>query len=102
MLRKNLNVSRGLVNGSIGIFKHFLYETGKKTSNLPFENVDVSDLNIKYIPICPVQSQLVLAYCQLCLMLVILNFILDSYMLHYVVLLTFNRYVSLHHCLYKD
>ncbi|KAK3931635.1 ATP-dependent DNA helicase [Frankliniella fusca] len=63
MLRRNINVTRGLVNGSIGILKHIFYEKDCKPPTVPlcvliqFENVDTKDLNITYIPILPVLSQ---------------------------------------------
>ncbi|KAK3914478.1 ATP-dependent DNA helicase [Frankliniella fusca] len=59
MLRKNLNVSRGLVNGCVGILKHLIYEKGMKPPSLPlcalvkFENVHLSDLDITLVPIVP-------------------------------------------------
>ncbi|KAK3916447.1 ATP-dependent DNA helicase [Frankliniella fusca] len=62
MLRKNINVSRGLVNGAIGVIKHIVFEKGKKPPLLPlcilvkFETVTLSDLNIQYVPIIPVVS----------------------------------------------
>ncbi|KAK3932312.1 LOW QUALITY PROTEIN: ATP-dependent DNA helicase [Frankliniella fusca] len=62
MLRKNINVSRGLVNGALGVIKHIVFEKGKKPPLLPlcilvkFETVTLSDLNIQYVPIIPVVS----------------------------------------------
>ncbi|KAK3910005.1 LOW QUALITY PROTEIN: ATP-dependent DNA helicase [Frankliniella fusca] len=63
MLRRNINVTRGFVNGSIGILKHIMCERNCKPPSVPlcvlvqFENVDTDDLNITYIPILPVLSQ---------------------------------------------
>ncbi|KAE8740465.1 hypothetical protein FOCC_FOCC014014 [Frankliniella occidentalis] len=62
MLRKNINISRGLVHGAIGIIRHIVYESGKKPPDLPmcvlieFESVNLQDLSIKYVPLVPLQS----------------------------------------------
>ncbi|KAK3910038.1 ATP-dependent DNA helicase [Frankliniella fusca] len=50
MLRRNINVCRGLVNGAIGIVKHIVYE------HVEFDSIDLHDIDIKYIPITPIQS----------------------------------------------
>lgn len=62
MLRRNINVSRGLVNGSVGTIYKILYEPGRQPPMLPryvlvkFDNVDISDLGVDYVPIRPVIS----------------------------------------------
>ncbi|KAE8739274.1 hypothetical protein FOCC_FOCC015234 [Frankliniella occidentalis] len=62
MLRKNINISTGLVNGAIGIIRHILYDHGQRPPTLPicilieFESVNLEDLHIKYVPLVPIQS----------------------------------------------
>ena len=62
MLRRNLNTSRSLVNGTIGRVKCILYAEGKKPPMLPrfvviqFEGFKGSDLEYNFVPIRPVVS----------------------------------------------
>ncbi|KAE8739203.1 hypothetical protein FOCC_FOCC015294 [Frankliniella occidentalis] len=102
MLRKNLNVSRGLVNGCVGTVKTFIYEYNNyRPPALPvcvlvqFDNVDLTGCDFNYVPIKPYLSmwfrngvtctrfQLPLALCWACTIhksqgLTLLRVILDA------------------------
>ena len=60
MLRRNLIVSRGLVNGAIGKIYKILYQQGEKPPKLPkfilveFEDIRLEDLNVRYVPLKPI------------------------------------------------
>ncbi|XP_034239367.1 uncharacterized protein LOC117644210 [Thrips palmi] len=60
MLKRNINVSRGLVNGSIGNIYRILHGQDEEPPNMPlyilieFHDINLTGIGLKYIPIKPV------------------------------------------------
>ncbi|KAE8747764.1 hypothetical protein FOCC_FOCC005587 [Frankliniella occidentalis] len=62
MLKRNINVRRGLVNGAVGFVQYIIYEQGKKPPSIPlcilvkFDDVLLDDMDINLVPILPCTS----------------------------------------------